>query len=75
MEAEQILQYTKEKALWLGSKTKEIGTKAALKISHKVSSGQLKEDIKKVGSSAKATAKNIWNFALSKVKELKKDKD
>ncbi len=39
MSPDEMLEYTKEKALWLGSKTKELGSKAATKIERKVSSG------------------------------------
>jgi hypothetical protein len=42
MTSDELLDYTKEKAIWFGSKTKELGGKAFDKVHHKVTSGELK---------------------------------
>lgn len=42
MSPEQILAEAKEKLTWAGEKTKYYGTKAYEKVSHKITSGELK---------------------------------
>lgn len=48
--------------------------KAYDKVHHKVTSGELKEDAKKVGEKVSTTAKSVWAFMSSKIEELRKDK-
>lgn len=61
---------------WAGQKTKYYGTKAFDKVHHKITSGELKQDVKttasNVGTAVSTTAKSMWSFVSSKVSELTK---
>ena len=72
---------TKEKAEWLGGKTKEYGGKAFDKtkeyggkaydkIHHKVTSGELKEDAKEVADKVATTTKYFWGKLVKKFDEV-----
>ena len=81
MNFDQIVNATKEKAVWLGDKagyygskafdkSKEYGGKAYDKVSHKVTSGQLKKDAKEIGSKVKKGALGLWGALVNKFEEV-----
>jgi hypothetical protein len=67
MTPEQILAEAKEKLTWAGEKTKYYGTKAYEKVSHKITSGELKQDALKAANTVSETAKSIWSFVSTKL--------
>lgn len=75
MTPEQILEEAKQKLTWAGEKTKYYGVMAFDKVHHKVTSGELKQDAKKVADTVSTKAKDLWSFMSSKIDELKKPKD
>lgn len=74
MTGDEILNEAKQRLSWAGEKTKFYGGKAYDKVHHKITSGELKQDAKKVGEKVSTTAKTIWSFVSSKIDELKKEK-
>jgi hypothetical protein len=67
MSAEEILDSAKEKAVWLGSKTKEMGQLGIRKVQEKFESGEIQEGAKKVASSVSNKAKWLWGVVRDKV--------
>jgi hypothetical protein len=62
MSPEELFESAKEKAFYLGSKTKSLGEKGLKKIQEKYESGELKEGAKKVATTVTTGAKWLWGF-------------
>lgn len=73
MSPEELFESAKEKALYLGSKTKSLGEKGLKKIQEKYESGQLKEGAKKVATSVTTGAKWLWGFVKEKTGQIVED--
>ena len=73
MSPEELLGEAKEKAMWLGGKTKEIGSKGIKKIQNSIESGELKEGAKNVASKVSNGAQWLWGAIKDKVGDLKGD--
>lgn len=67
---EELLDSAKEKAFWVGGKTKEIGSKGLKKVQEKWESGEIKEGAKGVATTVSSKAKQLWGFVRGKVSEL-----
>lgn len=70
MSAEEMFVTAKEKAAWLGSKTKALGERGLRKVQEKVESGELKQDVKDAASVVSTKAKWLWGVVREKVGEM-----
>lgn len=75
MSPDEILEEAKEKAVWIGHKTKELGGKAYDKVHDKITSGELKEDAKKAAEKISQGAKDFWGFMKGKIEEMSSKED
>lgn len=65
-----MFQTAKEKALWLGGKTKELGQKSVKTVQEKWESGEIQEGAKKAATAVSTNAKWLWGKISSTVAEL-----
>lgn len=70
MSPEEILESAKDKAVWLGGKTKELGQKGIRKVQEKWESGAIQEGAKEVAQTVSTKAKWLWGKVRGKLGEL-----
>ena len=70
MNSEEMLETAKEKALWFGNKTKELGQQGVKTVQEKWASGQIQEGAKKAATTVSTNAKWLWGKISSTVAEL-----
>ena len=68
MSPQELVSSAKEKAVWLGGRTKELGSRGIRKIQEKYESGELQEGAKKVANGVSRGAQWLWGAIKEKVK-------
>ena len=67
MSPEELMSSAKEKAVWLGGKTKELGSRGIRKIQASYESGELQEGAKNVANKVSTGAQWLWGTIKEKV--------
>ena len=75
MKADEVFQSAKEKAFWLGGKTKQLGQKGIKKVQDKWESGEIKDGAKNIANGVSTRAKWLWGVVKGKVNELRDKKE